>query len=87
MTKLLKIFISILSMYTLVIVNNHYVDALSTDKINVYFIVSENKLEKKAYFKIVYSIQLMVCNWLQPHSKMSSFWFSNLFGRVAVVKK
>lgn len=47
MTKLLKIFISILSMYTLVIVNNHYVDALSTDKINVYFIVSENKLEKK----------------------------------------
>ena len=47
MTKLLKIFISILSMYTLVIVNNHYVDALSTDNINVYFIVSENKLEKK----------------------------------------
>ena len=47
MTKLLKIFISILSMCTLVIVNNHYVDALSTDKINVYFIVSENKLEKK----------------------------------------
>ena len=47
MTKLLKIFISILSMYTLVIVNNHYVDALSTDKINVYFIVSENQLEKK----------------------------------------
>ncbi len=47
MTKLFKIFISILSMYTLVIVNNHYVDALSTDKINVYFIVSENKLEKK----------------------------------------
>ena len=47
MTKLLKIFISILSMYTLVIVNNHYVDALSTNNINVYFIVSENKLEKK----------------------------------------
>ena len=54
----------------------------------IYFIYKMIKEKYVLNFKnkrIFCYIHLMVCNWLEP--KMLCFCFSNLFGRVAVVKE